>query len=88
MKIGSKHLFTVPDKCPPDCRFISALHNFDQSAMCTHCPVFICRPVSAPEGDGCFCMVDPEDFRDDWAAEWERFFKDGTIPALPIEDRR
>lgn len=30
------------------------------------------------------CLVDPEDYRVDWAAEWVEFFKSGKYPELRI----
>ena len=85
MKIGSKLQFEVPDKCPPTCAYLHDIRNFGQNAICRYCPIFACTPVPDPEGEGTVCIVDPDDMRDDWAEEWERYFKEGTPPMLRFE---
>jgi hypothetical protein len=72
VKIGSKLQYIVPDKCPTSCS-LKPVH-FDQGAICFRCPVILCS-----KNDG-FCVLEPSDIRDDWAEEWEAFFK-GYIDA-------
>jgi hypothetical protein len=85
MKYGSKLQFEAPDKCPENCLYKDDIRNYGQNAICRYCPIFACTPVPAPEGGGTICMVEPEGFRDDWAEEWARYFKDGTPPTLRFE---
>lgn len=80
MKIGSKLQFTVPDKCPADCRYKDDFRNYGQNAVCMHCPVLCCWD----NHDDMSPIVAANNFRDDWAAEWELFFKNGTEPELRI----
>lgn len=74
--------YEVPEDCPPDCKFQGSFARFGQSAICGHCPVLCCRPTL--HEDGPFCLVEPEDFRPDWAAEWERFFRTAKPPTLKL----
>ena len=66
MKVGSKLQFSVPDKCPEECRYIDDIMNYGQSAICRYCPVLCCN---GPEP-----MIEPEGMRDDWAEDWQDFF--------------
>lgn len=63
MLIANK--YKVPDKCPQDCRFIKDVLKFGQNAMCVRCPVLNCKDSA---------LLRPEEYREDWAKEWERFF--------------
>lgn len=74
MLIANK--YSVPDSCPPTCIFLEELKHFSQGCTCTRCPVFACK-------DG--IMIDPKDFREDWAKEWVEFFEFGTVPELRFE---
>lgn len=69
--------FTVPDACPKDCSLRPT--SFYQGCICMRCPVLCCK-----KDENGICLIEPEDFREDWAREWERFFKDGTVPELPL----
>lgn len=64
MKIANS--IEVPDVCPKDCKFI--IGPFYQGNMCSRCPVFNCAHTKG------FCLIEPEDYRLDWAKEWKRFF--------------
>jgi len=66
MKVAGE--YEVPDTCPTDCRFFGK--SFDQGGICTRCPIFICKDF----GDGLSPVVNPDDYRPDWAREWVRFF--------------
>lgn len=80
--------YELPDSCPKDCKYTGELEFFDQSSICTRCPILVCGPVKmAVDKDGHgpvseeqadhhvdFCMVKPEGYREDWAKEWFRFF--------------
>ena len=72
--------YEVPDKCIDDCKLKPKF--LDQSAICSRCPLFICIQLdSDPEGIYTPC-VNPENFREDWAIEWQEFFKTGKVPQL------
>lgn len=74
MKIGENLQFEVPDKCPENCEFKDDIRNYGQSAMCIRCPILNCVPIKDEEGEE-FCLIEPEDYRNDWAKEWQEFFK-------------
>jgi len=75
-----------PDKCPQDCPMKPYdFYHLGQSSICTRCPVFACAPMEGPDGKPDFRMVEPDDFRPDWLAEWHRFFQDGTEPELKLK---
>lgn len=69
MKFGTKLQYDCPDKCPKNCKLRSG--PIDQGSICIRCPVFCCPDL--------ICY---DDYRDDWAAEWDKFFKTGEVPVL------
>ena len=79
MLIAGKH--EVPDECPSDCRFSG--ENGYQGSMCCRCPIFNCREIPGPEGEP-FRLLLPEDYRSDWAEQWERFFNTGEPLKLSL----
>ena len=64
MKIGKKK-YEIPDTCPKDCKFTGEL--LDQSGICFRCPVMLCESE--------YNIVPPEYYGDDWAEQWDKFFK-------------
>jgi len=72
--------YEVPDDCPKDCKFTGCISQGD---WCHQCPVFNCAPTEDEDG-GEFYLCRPEDYREDWAAEWEEFFKTGKTPELAL----
>lgn len=80
MKIGSKLQFEVPDSCPEGCALQEPC--FYQGCICTRCPVFSCKEPVTEEDRIYMPLVQAEHFRDDWASEWEEFFKTGKRPLL------
>ena len=76
MKIGSKLQYEVPDNCQ-ECHL---KQKFLQFYVCYRCPVFNCKTRIINGKD--FYMVKPQDFRDDWAEEWQRAFLDKDYPQL------
>jgi hypothetical protein len=76
--------YEVPDECPENCRFQDDPHAHMQGGMCHRCPVLNCAGIpddsSYADPDGKFRLLQPEDYRPDWAAEWVRFFA-GEIDA-------
>jgi hypothetical protein len=76
--------YEVPDKCPMGCP--GSKEPFYQGNLCCSCPIFSCRKVYAPEyagKDGLFCFVESDDFREDWAKEWSKWFK-GDMKEYPV----
>lgn len=69
--------FKFPDECPEDCAYRGSFRARGQSALCGRCPIFNC----VPDGDG-FCPLEVDDYRLDWAAEWDQFFRTGQEPRL------
>ena len=57
----------VPDECPKNCQFKN--EPFYQGNMCCRCPIFSCK-----KDENGFCLVEPEDYREEWAKEFARFF--------------
>jgi hypothetical protein len=66
--------YEIPDSCPFDCPERGSL--FGQNSLCIRCPIFNCI------GDD--PLLRQEDYREDWAEEWERWFKTGMngLPEL------
>lgn len=85
MKIGSHLQFEVPDNCPKDCIYKNRFHEYGQCSVCSRCPVFNCQIINWEDGTTIYAMVNPEHFRDDWAREWQEFFKSGREPILPLQ---
>lgn len=84
MQIGTKLQFEVPDTCPKTCPYNGDSWAISQGGMCFRCPVMNCKPCYDEQGNN-MAPLDPSDFRDDWATEWEQFFKDGTIPEMKFK---
>ena len=82
MLFGESLTFECPDECPIDCRYVGDLLEFGQSSICCRCPVLVCKMPRTDEDMPYMPIVPPTDYRDDWAREWDRFFKDGTVPRL------
>ena len=80
MKFGTKLQFECPDKCPKDCKLKPDL--FYQGCMCTRCPILNCKEPITEEDKLYLPLVAANEFRDDWAKEWEKFFKTGEEPKL------
>lgn len=72
MKIGSKLQYEVPDDCSLDCPHLAHLEMFSQTGSCIRCPVFNCKPVD----ESGICLIDPDQWPDDSAAEWSSWFKE------------
>jgi len=71
---------TFPSECPKDCPGRSYWPG--QGGLCHRCPVFNCRDV---DGEG-FRLLDPEEYRPDWAKIWRAWFGGGMQgwPELPL----
>jgi len=73
MIIAGKYI--IPAACPKDCKF--ADEHQHQGNLCHRCPVFNCTSEPDENGDTTL-LLEPEDYREDWAEQWEGFFM-GTI---------
>lgn len=68
----------IPDKCPEGCRFKQ--EAMYQGNTCSRCPIFNCS-----KDDEGFCLVEPEDYRHEWALEWQKFFNgESEYPVLKL----
>lgn len=77
--------YEVPDSCPEDCAYLDDMATFGQNSICGRCPVLTCKVIDGTEdGLGMFCLIEPADYRDDWAKEWEDFFKSRKVPKLKL----
>lgn len=75
MIIGS---VSFPEKCPKDCRLKEDLSLYGQNSLCIRCPIFNCS-----KGEEGFSLLEPEEYREDWAKAWAEFFKgDLELPDL------
>jgi len=68
IKIGK---YSFPTECPVDCpgHFLP----FSQGGLCYRCPIFNCREI----GDSGMRLIEPQNYRQDWAEEWDNWFKNG-----------
>ena len=67
--IGGQLFGTV---CPRKC--LGWEEYFDQGGICYRCPIFNCTP----DKNG-FCLLEPDDYRQDWAKEFRKWFNNGCI---------
>lgn len=67
----------IPDECPVNCSFKENM--LYQGSMCHRCPVFNCKKDE--EG---FSLLEPEEYRKDFALEWKHFFDTGAFPQLNL----
>lgn len=81
IKFGTKLQFEYPDKCPTDCS-LKPTAGFSQGDICTRCPVFCCKMPVTEEDKMYLPILHPHEFRDDWAEQWDNFFKTGEYPKL------
>ena len=79
MLIANK--YEVPDFCPLRCW--GQRRPFAQGDLCTRCPIFNCRKVEVEaeyaDENGMFCLINPENYREDWAKIWSEWFKGSMI---------
>lgn len=73
-----------PDSCPLECPGHSQMKG--HGGLCYRCPIFVCREFDCPpDRNGNVIpmrLVEPEDYRPDWAREWRRWF-DGGMKGYP-----
>jgi hypothetical protein len=84
MKFGTKLQFEYPEKCPDACKLKP--DAFYQGCWCTRCPILCCKEPETEEDKKYMPMVPANQFRDDWAEEWEKYFKTGEVPKLKLGD--
>jgi hypothetical protein len=74
--------YEIPDECPDKC----AIKEEGQGGYCHRCPIFNCSFINDhDEYTGArirYRILEPEDYREDWAKEWWEFFEGGKIPLL------
>ncbi len=66
MNIGTKKI-EFPDTCPKNCPQINK--PFYQGNLCHRCPIFNCRKHYTG-----FCLIEPDQYRDDWAEQFKNWF--------------
>lgn len=66
------------NRCPDTCPFKGDIAKFDQGAICIRCPIFNCA--------GDYTLLNPSDYRSDWAEVWKKWFDTGMkgFPELPL----
>jgi hypothetical protein len=78
MKI-SKAQVEVPDSCPEKCPGQWDSLFPQQGGICYRCPILNCTIEMSPPCDGGdseqFCMLKPENYREDWALVWKEWFQ-------------
>jgi len=84
MKFGSELQFECPDQCPSDCAYKDSIMKYGQNSMCTRCPVLNCKEPKTEEDKKYMPLVPADQFRDDWAKEWDKFFKTNEEPILKL----
>ena len=67
-----------PSKCPEKC--LGNHELFMQGGLCHRCPIFNCT--------GEFLLLEPDDYRKDWAKAWKEWFDSGMkgLPELYFEE--
>ena len=68
MKISDAKI-EIPDSCPQNCP--EKGKPFYQGNLCSRCPIFNCS------GDPEYALLRPEEYREDWAKEWKKWFDKG-----------
>ena len=76
--IISSEKIEVPDECPEDCP--GCQDHIGQGGLCYRCPITNCAPLDY-EGEVIY-LVEPEEYRPDWARAWKEWF-DGGMKGLP-----
>jgi len=78
--------YEFSEKCPENCP--GRDEPFSQGGLCSRCPIFNCVPVIDEDGF-LFSLLQPDEYREDWAREWKNWFDSGMdgYPYLPIEPK-
>jgi len=81
MKIGNQEF---SDKCPTKCPGFKK--TFSQGGLCQRCPIFNCKQIIG-EDRTFFALIEPKDYRKDWALIWKQWFKGSMdcYPELPLQ---
>lgn len=82
MKFGTKLQYEYPKECPKECALKP--EYFYQGCSCTRCPIVCCKEPVTEEDKKYMPLVPANQFRNDWAKEWEEFFKTGKTPMLKL----
>jgi hypothetical protein len=78
---GQEFSTSCPDNCPGKDELVG------QGGLCHRCPIFNCEPVEVqpyemgPEQKEacCFRLLEPDDYREDWALVWKQWFDGGMV---------
>jgi len=62
-----------PEKCPENCP--GKKEPFMQGGLCHRCPIFNCKSFIMEEHK--VRLVEPEEYRSDWAKAWKEWFDKG-----------
>lgn len=68
---------------PDNCGCCPKREFFTQSSLCVRCPIFNCAPSFLGKDDpyadeqGNFRLLEPENYRRDWALEFKKYFDSG-----------
>lgn len=63
-----------PTKCPNECPYRRKPQI--QGSFCHRCPIFNCS--------GDFKLIEPGDYRPDWAKRWKEWFNEGMIGIVEL----
>ncbi len=68
-----------PTACPKSCPGLR--ETFEQGGLCHICPIFNCTPNKKG-----FYLIEPHNYRQDWAKEFRKWFNNGWkgYPLLKI----
>jgi hypothetical protein len=64
--------FEFNKECPEKC--CGKYELIGQGGTCHRCPIFNCVPIKDEKGEE-FSLLDPEEYRTDWAKIWYEWFK-------------
>jgi len=84
--------YKIPDTCPRNCPYLKTVIGWN--SFCTRCPIFLCKkhPDTSEyaDADGMFYFMEVEDFREDWALEFQEWFKGDMkdLPKLLLQNKR
>jgi hypothetical protein len=69
-----------PDVCVPECRLGKEYRG--QGDLCDRCPIFCCTLYQDEPGEPPHRILEPDDYRPDWAKAWKEWF-DGGMAGYP-----
>jgi len=69
-----------PDNCPENCP--EKKRPFFQGNVCSRCPIFSCKEGPSPYDGTKWRLVEPDEYREDWAIEFKKWF-DNDMTGIP-----